>query len=154
MLMQMACSYLGNSDDAEDAVQEALLKLWSIHEEVHMPMAALARVVTRNNCLIALRRQQTRGEAVDFSQIKAQEAALWDTEDPTTEHQSLEQLLEIIDRLPEMQKLVLRMRHFEGMEMADIARLTGSTEVTIRKMLSRARLSVRASYLETFGGKY
>ena len=38
---------------------------------------------------------------------------------------------------------ILRLRHLEGMEMNEIAVLTGSSEVAIRKALSRARQAVR-----------
>lgn len=51
-------------------------------------------------------------------------------------------------RLPDKQQTVLQLRHMEGMGMADIAELTGSSEVAVRKALSRARQAVRNIYLK------
>jgi RNA polymerase sigma-70 factor (ECF subfamily) len=41
-----------------------------------------------------------------------------------------------------MQQTIVRMRHMEGMEMAEIAELIGTSEVAVRKSLSRARQSI------------
>ena len=47
-----------------------------------------------------------------------------------------------------MQQTILRLRHIEGMEMSDIAEMTGSNEVALRKVLSRARQAVRLQFLK------
>ena len=54
--------------------------------------------------------------------------------------------MKVIDTLPAAQQVVLRLRHIDGMPMADIARLTGSSEAAVRKTLSRARMAVRKHY--------
>ena len=48
----------------------------------------------------------------------------------------------LIDALPDAQQTVLRMKHKEGMEVADIARLTGSSPEAVRQNLSRARRNI------------
>ena len=45
---------------------------------------------------------------------------------------------------------ILRLRHLEGMEMNEIAVLIGSSEVAIRKALSRARQAVRQKYMKQY----
>ena len=59
----------------------------------------------------------------------------------------LEQTMKMIDQLPEMQQTIIRLRHMEGMEMKEIASLTGSTEVAVRKALSRARKALAQKVL-------
>ena len=49
-----------------------------------------------------------------------------------------------------MQQTILRLRHIEGMEMKEIAELTGSTEVAIRKTLSRARQTLKQQYQKRY----
>jgi RNA polymerase sigma-70 factor (ECF subfamily) len=119
-LQAEARRYLQDADEAEDVVQDVLLKLWLMREEVALPMDALAKVLVRNRCIDRLRRLR-----------------------PTIDIDSLP-LIELTD----MQQTVLRLRHIDGMDMADIARLIGSSEVAIRKTLSRARLAVRDIYLK------
>ena len=56
MLLQTAESLLGNAEDAEDAVQDVLLKLWGMASELRSPAAPLAKVLVRNVCVDRLRR--------------------------------------------------------------------------------------------------
>ena len=48
--------------------------------------------------------------------------------------------------VPTLQQTILRLRHIEGMEMREIAELTGSSEVAIRQTLSRARKALKQQY--------
>ena len=59
-----------------------------------------------------------------------------------TGNERLEHLMKVLGTLPEMQQAIVRMRHMEGMEMAEIAELIGTSEVAVRKSLSRARQSI------------
>ena len=56
----------------------------------------------------------------------------------------------VIDTLPPLQQTILRLRHAEGMEMAQLAALIGSSEVALRKALSRARMAVRQKYTQQY----
>ena len=49
----------------------------------------------------------------------------------------------VVESLPDVQQTILRLRHMEGMEMKDIARLLQMEETAVRKALSRARQAVR-----------
>lgn len=54
--------------------------------------------------------------------------------------------MKVIEALPDLQQTILRLRHMEGMDSKEIAELTGSTEVAVRKALSRARQAVRDKF--------
>ena len=56
-LISLAKRYLKDTDEAEDVVQDALLKLWQMHGELRSPMAAMAATITRNLSIDRLRRQ-------------------------------------------------------------------------------------------------
>ena len=57
-------------------------------------------------------------------------------------NERLEHLMKVLGTLPEMQQAIVKMRHMEGLEMAEIAELIGTSEVAVRKSLSRARQSI------------
>ena len=59
-------------------------------------------------------------------------------------------MMNIVEQLPPMQQTILRLRHIEGMTMADIAAITGTNEVALRKALSRARQAVRLQYTKQY----
>ena len=141
-LLLTAQRYL-EAEDAEDVVQDALLRLWNMRDELTPPMVSLARVVVRNLCLDRLRREKP------MLRLDTHEA-----EDPPDEEvgqwQRIERLMNVIETLPTMQQTILRLRHMEGMELRDIAALTGSSEVAVRKALSRARQAVRLQYMKRY----
>ena len=61
--------------------------------------------------------------------------------------EKMQELMKLIHALPDLQQAVLRMKHIEGFEVEEIARLTGSTPIAVRTNLSRARKRVREQFL-------
>jgi RNA polymerase sigma-70 factor (ECF subfamily) len=61
--------------------------------------------------------------------------------------EKMNEILALIETLPGLQQAILRMKHIEGMEVEEIARLTGSNPVAVRTNLSRARKKVREQFL-------
>ncbi|MCQ2202840.1 MAG: sigma-70 family RNA polymerase sigma factor [Bacteroidales bacterium] len=141
-LVELARIYVVEPDDAEDIVQDVLVKLWTIHNTIPS-FEAIAFAATKNKAIDFLRRRQRhQGSYIDIETLNAELEQVDDTDDATNREAQINQMLNAIEHLPSQQSLILRMRHLKGMEMADIAKVTGSTEVSIRKTLSRARLSL------------
>ena len=57
-LINQARRYLGDTDEAEDVVQDALLRLWQMREQLSSPLVRMAVVVTRNLAIDHLRRRR------------------------------------------------------------------------------------------------
>ena len=138
-LMLTARRYLGD-DDAEDTVQDALLRLWQMVGELRQPLDALALRLTRNLCIDQVRRRKPTVMLTDSGGTD-----LADGDD-----ERIERMMVVVSTLPDLQQTILRLRHLEGMEMNEIADLTGSSEVAVRKALSRARQAVRQKYLKQY----
>jgi len=138
-LMLTARRYLGD-DDAEDTVQDALLRLWQMVGELRQPFDALALRLTRNLCIDKVRRRKPTVMLTDSG----------GTDQADGDDERIERMMAVVSTLPDLQQTILRLRHLEGMEMNEIADLTGSSEVAIRKALSRARLAVRQKYMKQY----
>ena len=138
-LMLTARRYLGD-DDAEDTVQDALLRLWQMVGELRQPFDALALRLTRNLCIDKVRRRKPTVMLTDSG----------GTDQADGDDERIERMMAVVSTLPDLQQTILRLRHLEGMEMNEIADLTGSSEVAIRKALSRARQAVRQKYLKQY----
>lgn len=138
-LMLTARRYLGD-DDAEDTVQDALLRLWQMVGELRQPFDALALRLTRNLCIDKVRRKRPTLTLTDSGE----------TGEADDNDERIERMMAVVSTLPDLQQTVLRLRHLEGMEMNEIADLTGSSEVAIRKALSRARQAVRQKYMKQY----
>ena len=143
-LVQMASRYL-DAEAAEDTVQDVLLRLWQMRTELHLPIDGLAIVLTRNYSISQMRRKRPTTVLTKVAQTADNGVA----EDAETDER-VERMLRVMDSLPSMQQTILKLRHMEGMEMGQIAELTGTTEVAIRKALSRARQAVRNEYLKRY----
>ena len=139
-LISVAQKYLGTTDEAEDIVQDTMVKLWLMREQLKSPISAFACMVTCNLCIDCLRRKHP---TVDITQLSYED-------DLSDDGEQIEQMLKVIDSLPSTQRTILRMRHLQGMEMREIALILGSTEVAVRKTLSRARKVVRNRLIAIF----
>ena len=140
-LIAEATRYMGNADEAEDMAQDALLKLWQMCDQLKSPVDGLARVLVRNICLDSIRRRKPR------EGIESLPPAAGSNE--KEEHERIERMMAIVEDLPDAPQTILRLRHMEGMEMKDIARLLQMEETAVRKALSRARQTVREKIVRT-----
>ena len=56
-LISVAQRYLGTTDEAEDIVQDTMIKLWLMREQLTSPVIGFASIVTRNLCIDYLRKK-------------------------------------------------------------------------------------------------
>ena len=135
-LCRTAIRYLGEAD-GEDAVEVTLVRLWQMADDLRTPFNALAQTLLRNHCIDVLRRRHIT-VALDGHDIAVDEE----------QDQRVETMMKLIKLLPPMQQMVLQLRHINGMEMAQVAQLTGMKEPAVRKCLSRARQALRTMMLK------
>lgn len=139
-LLQYARHYLKNPDDAEDAVQETLVKLWTARDRIPSApkMKNMATVICRNVSLNMLRKMP---ETIPFDH----EAAFMERGNPQEqleERESRQKLKQLIHVLSDKHRAILRMRNVEHLPYADIARIMGTTESSVRGMISKARMEL------------
>lgn len=142
-LLGEALRYVRRKDVAEDIAQDCLMRLWRMRGDLHSPMAPLARVVVRNLCLDFIRRAP---HVEDVARIGDMEVG----NETKQRHEAVERMMDIVTELPIVQQTVLRLRHIEGRDMADIAHTLAMSEAAVRKALSRARMAVREIYLKRY----
>lgn len=143
----------GHPEDAEDTMQEVLLK--SIP---HLPKFENAQAlsvwlykVARNRCVSNRRgdkNSRTKHLSLDELMPDRRELAELLSRKPGPEatvlnKESEEQLREAILDLPEQYRLVLVLHDMEELSTAEVAKITGLREGTVRVRLHRARLFLR-----------
>ncbi len=146
-LFHLAQKYLEDEQDAEDAVQEVLLKLWHTRDSLanYDNVAAFATTVTKNHCLDRLKTKNRTESLNDSYNIRA------GTDNPhlQLERKSSEELIrKIVETLPDLQQAIIRMKDMEEYEVEEIAEITGTKVEAVRVNLSRARKKVREEYLK------
>ena len=144
-LYRVAYSLLRHPQDAEDAVQDALLKLYSGEgwRGMQQERAFLARVVWR----AALDRRAARRAAVDD---EGAELRVLDTrpspERAVSDGDERALLQELIEALPEELKQPLLLSAVEEMSSREIGEVMGLPEGTVRTRLMRARSELRMRF--------
>ena len=143
-LYRLAKSMLRHTEEAEDALQEVQLKLWEKHYEldaVENPEGFAMRTM-RNLCLDKIRKvhdtSELNEELISKNKNPYEQTELNDLTD---------RIKGLIDRLPEMQRSIMRMRDVEEMEISEIAYIMKLTENAVTVNLSRARTKVKSQIL-------
>jgi len=147
-LLNYARKLTDEPEDAEDAVQEVLLRLWNkrLELEQYRNIEAFAMTLTHNICIDMWRCKCNDNLSLDIVQA----ASPTGTPERLLEIKDEIRLMhEIIHSLPNLQRTIMQMKDIEGYETDEIAEITGCGPEAIRSNLSRARKKVRDVYLRT-----
>lgn len=143
-LYRIAYRIVQNTTNAEDIVQESFIKLWNKRDELENidNTEAFAIIILRNTCLDYLRKTKNDyhtsydadiPETVSLStQIEIQDDAKY--------------VKSLINKLPEQQRQVMMLKHWDGYTDEEIESMTGISPGNIRVILSRARKTIREQY--------
>ena len=146
-LMVYAERLLENRNDAEDTIQEVFLKLWRMRNELggYISVFALSLTITKRLCINRLKINQRKEKHTNGSVMvdpSLSPDVQFEMKDDVT------QVIRMIDQLPQIQQIIIRMKHIDGLETDEIAAITGSTPEAIRMNLSRARKKIKEQFLK------
>ena len=149
-LYRVAYSVLRNSADAEDAVQEAFVRVLRHREtlaEVRDQRVWLIRIVW-NVVLDRKRRMKTRPETDDVAELaRVLPAGGLTADERVAAAQHHARVLACVEQLPAKERQVLMLSAFEDLTSVEIASVLGITESSVRSRLFRAR-NLMAGLLE------
>jgi RNA polymerase sigma-70 factor (ECF subfamily) len=141
-LYRVSFSVLRNAADAEDAVQEAFLRVLKHRDtldEVRDRRVWLIRIVW-NIVLDRKRRAKTRPETDDVADLaRVLPAEGLSAEDRAAAAQHHAHVLACVEQLPAKEREVLTLSAFEELTSVEIATVLGITESSVRSRLFRAR---------------
>ena len=121
-----------NKENAEDAVQNAFLKLMRWKETKFNDDKHIKRWLIRvalNECKNMWTSFWNRNK-VSFDDL--------DT-DPSYRDETHEELIEILDKLPQNYRTVIHLYYYEGYSVKEIAMIVGISESNVQVRLKRAR---------------
>jgi RNA polymerase sigma-70 factor (ECF subfamily) len=150
---QIAWSVLGNTDDVKDAVQETFLRLYrhlKRYDESKSFSGWVSRI-TVNVCRDQLRRRRSARifePLADDAQNATSDIA---ADDELIRRDEVALLGRAIDQLPPKERLVVILRDLEGMRTDEVAEALGTSAVTVRVQISRARIKLR-KFIESWRG--
>jgi RNA polymerase sigma-70 factor (ECF subfamily) len=154
-LFPMIARMLGSAN-AEDAIQEIMLKLWQKRKQVekHPNIKGLVFLTARNYCIDVLRKKPFALEdSTDYFKILESENDY--TQIEWKELNTI--ILEILKKLPKQQTEVFMMRDLDAYEFTEIAAALEIKIEHVRVLLSRARKQIGIELEKTYSyerGKY
>ncbi|MHA3786772.1 RNA polymerase sigma factor [Flavobacterium hauense] len=147
-VFRLAKRLLISTEEAEDATQEVLVKLWNNKGklESYSSVEALAMTMTKNYCLDQLKSKRATEMRIVHNNYTDRQAGL---QQQTEDRDSMSWVEKIMETLPEQQKLILQMRDIEQYEFEEIAKIMDMNETAVRVALSRARKTLREQLTKT-----
>lgn len=145
---RLAKRLLISSEEAQDATQEVLVKLWSRKESLsdYNNIEAFAMTMTKNYCLDQLKSKRANNLQIVHNNFTDREPSL---DKKVEDIDSFNWVEKIINQLPEQQRLIIQMRDIEQYEFEEIAKIMNISEATIRVSLSRGRKIIREFMTKT-----
>jgi len=141
-VFRLAKRLLVSTEEAEDATQELYFKLWKNKEKLenYNSIEAFAMTMTKNYCFDRLKSKQA-------SNLKLIHSNYQENGTPLQKHVELNDSVSIvhqlIENLPEQQKIIIQLRDIEEYEFEEIAEMLNLNPTAIRVSLSRARKTIR-----------
>jgi len=139
-LLHFAFQMLHDTGEAEDTVQEVILKLWKIRDslENYNSLEAFSMKITRNWCLDRLKAKKPvyiEGYQKGFDRLAADE----NPQKQMEKKDRIKLLSTVLEKLPEQQRLIIQLRDIEELEFEQIAEIMDTNVNALRVSLSRAR---------------
>ncbi|MEM9971722.1 MAG: RNA polymerase sigma factor [Pseudomonadota bacterium] len=144
-LLSHATRVLGNRAEAEEAVQETLLKLWKIAPEWRQGEAKVSTWCYRvlvNHCTDRLR---ARRPSVDLEAIAEPEADLATAVEQMTQDARLSALDAALSALPERQRQAVALRHIEELANPEIAEIMDISTEAVESLVARGKRALVAA---------
>lgn len=146
-LLLKAKEWIEDEEQAEDIVQEVLLRLWEMCANVNgkQKLKLLAWKILKRKCINEGIIQKNKYENIEDSNLISTE---YNPHEQIETNDNMKTLMNIIEQLPELQRIIIRLKDIEGYELEEIAAITLSSNDSVRANLSRARKKVKEMFMK------
>lgn len=152
-IFRLALRITLNRAEAEDIVQDVLLRVWNKRDELAAvnSLEAYSLTICRNLAIDRSQRAENSNINIDDApQAESEDAA---PDDALYRSEKLRMIKVLFDKLPEAQREAMQLRDIEGKSYKEIAEITGRSEEQVKVNIFRARQSIRKQIekIENYG---
>ena len=146
-LYRLALRITLNQTEAEDIVQDTLIKVWSKRDywpEIDS-IEAFCLTICRNMALDRLKKKGNDHESLESKHTPEPSA----TSDPyklMMRKDRVETVRKLVNTLPEKQRSCMQLRDFEGKSYKEVAEILGITEEQVKVNIFRARQTIKQKF--------
>lgn len=147
-LYRLALRITMNSAEAEDIVQDTMIRVWNKREEWTQfdSIEAYCLTVTRN--LAIDRSQQKEAQNVELTPETREAPDASSPYDQLVNEERMNLIHQLVNLLPEKQRTILQLRDMEGKSYKEISEVLNLTEEQVKVNLFRARQKIKQKYTE------
>lgn len=147
-LFRLALRITLDRAEAEDVVQDTMIRVWNKREEWSQfeSIEAYCLVITKN--LAIDRSQKKEAQNVELTPDLEEAYDASGPYDQLVNEEQMKLIHQLINDLPEKQKLIMQLRDIEGETYKEIANVLNLTEEQVKVNLFRARQKVKQRYTE------
>ena len=151
-LYRLALRITLNPTEAEDVVQDTMIKVWNRRDgwdEIES-IEAFCLTICRNLALDRMRKMENQNQSLEAGEHeKPDQSYASNPEEQAMQHDRVELIRRLISELPEKQRSAMHLREFEGKSYKEIASIMAITEEQVKVNIFRARQAIRQKYIES-----
>ena len=150
LLYRLALRITMNREEAEDIVQDTLIKVWNKRDDWDNieSIEAFSLTVCRNLALDRMKKAENQNASLEQENVDSADRARSPLE-LMEQRDRVETVRRLVNGLPEKQRSCMQLRDFEGKSYREIATILGITEEQVKVNIFRARQTIKQKYLET-----
>ena len=150
-LFRLALRITLNRAEAEDVVQETMLKVWNRREQWGEldSIEAFCLTICRNLALDKMKRMDNQSQTLDDSHDPPDLSYGANPEEQAMQQDRIQLIRRLIDQLPEKQRVCMQLREFEGKSYKEIAQIMEISEDLVKVSIFRARQTLRQRYIKS-----
>lgn len=147
VLYRLALRITLSREEAEDVVQDTLVKVWNRRDDWQDidSIEAYSLTVCRNLAIDKTRKAAKANLSIDDQTTEAADPD-GDPYERAQQRDKVEAVRQIISSLPEKQRSCMQLRDFEGKSYKEIADIMKITEEQVKVNIFRARQAVKQKY--------
>lgn len=147
-LFRLALSITQNRAEAEDVVQETMIKVWNRRAEWEQieNIEAFCITVCRHLALDKGRHMDNQVQTLETEHQPIDKSYSSNPEEQAIQRDSLQLVRLLISQLPEKQRSCMQLRDIEGKSYRDIATIMNITEQQVKINIFRARQTIRERF--------
>ena len=151
-LYRLALRITLNPAEAEDVVQDTMIKVWNRREQWDEieSIEAFCLTICRNLSLDRMRKLENQNQSLEEGEHDSPDPSYASNpEEQAMQRDRVELIRRLINELPEKQRSAMHLREFEGKSYKEIASIMAISEEQVKVNIFRARQAIRQKYIES-----
>ena len=150
-LFRLALRITLNRAEAEDVVQETMIKVWNRRDrwdEIES-IEAFCLTICRNIAIDKMKKAENQNATLQSEHDTPDRSYSSNPAEQAEQRDRVELVQRLIGLLPEKQRSCMQLRDFEGKSYKDIAQILAISEEQVKVNIFRARQTIKQKFIET-----